>query len=200
MDNQYPGNSDRGQEQAQQSYQKRVETPVINGSAKAKEKTAWNAIEEFFGLGECKSFRDYVGALSDMTNRVYGAIDTLLGNRKYQNTTVPAARVQYSSYYNNPVQQPQTPAQPQQNRLDGYGQYYITYDLREDAEVVLASMIEMLGIYRNVSIGDMFDLSGLTDPHGYTNVKWGWKSLEGVRVIPYGSKWVITVPPAGPIP
>lgn len=199
MDNQYPGNSDRGQEL--QSYQKRVDKPVVNGATAAKEKTVWNSIEEFFGLGECKSFRDYVGALSDMTNRVYGAIDTLLGNRKYQNTTVPAARVQYSSYYNNPVQQPQqAPAQQQQARLDGYGQYYITYDLREDAEVVLASMIEMLGIYKNVSIGDMFDLSGLTDPHGYTNVKYGWKSLDGVRVIPYGSKWAINVPSAGPIP
>jgi len=104
MGNVYPGNSDRQQENLPQNYQqKRVEGPVVKGGVQQKEKTVWNSIEEFFGLGECRSFRDYVGALSDMTNRVYGAIDTLLGNRKYQNSGVPGARVSYSSYYNNPA-------------------------------------------------------------------------------------------------
>ena len=199
MGKQYPGNSDRSQENLQPNPQKRVSEPVVSGNVKAKEKTAWNAIEDFFGLGECKSFRDYVSALSDMTNRVYGAIDTLLGNRKYQNSTVPGARVQYSNYYNSPAQ-PSTNQQHPQNSVPGnYGQYYITYDLREDAEVVLAKMFELLQIYHNVSIGDMFDLAGLTSPNGYTDMKYGWRNLDGVRAIPYGSKWVLNLPAAAQI-
>ena len=193
MDN-YPANSDRRQEGLPEP-QKRVDAPVVSGTATRKDKTAWNSIEEFFGLGECKSFRDYVAALSDMTNRVYGAIDTLLGNRKYQNSTVPGARVQYTSYYNNPTQVPQN-NQQQQSTSVSYGQYYITYDQRSDAELVLAKMWELLGVYHNVSVGDMFDLAGLSSPQGYTDMKYGWRSLDGVRVIPYGSKFVINLPAA----
>ena len=197
MDNQYPANSDRSRENPQPSYQKRVEGPVVNGGVTRKEKSAWNAVEEFFGLGECKSFRDYVGALSDMTNRVYGAIDTLLGNRRYQNTTVPGARVQYSGMYNPQtavIQAPQQQAPATQ--VSAYGQYYITYDLRQDAELVLVKMLELLQIYRNVSVGDMFDLAGISSPNGYTDMKYGWRSLDDARVIPFGSKWVINLPPA----
>lgn len=196
MDNQYPANSDRSQElQNHGGYQKRVTESVVNGAATRKDKSMWDSIAEFFGLGECNSFRDYVGALSDMTNRVYGAIDTLLGNRKYQNTTVPGARVQYTSYYNSPAQ-PQPP-QPQQTNLPvNYGQYYITYDLRQDAEVVLARMLGLLQLYQNVSVGDMFDLAGISSPNGYTDMKFGWRDLSAARVIPYGSKWVISLPQA----
>ena len=196
MDNQYPANSDLSKENPQPSYQKRVDGPVVNGGVTRKERSAWNAIEEFFGLGECKSFRDYVGALSDMTNRVYGAIDTLLGNRKFQNTTVPGARVQYSSMYNPPFATQQPVQQPSQPAIGAYGQYYITYDLRQDAEIVLAKMFELLQIYRNVSIGDMFDLAGISSPNGYTDMKFGWRSLDGAQVIPLGSKWVINLPAA----
>ena len=197
MDSQYPANSDRSKEAAQQSYQKRVEGPVVNGNVTRKERSVWGSIAEFFGLGECRSFRDYVGAVSDMTNRVYGAIDTLLGNRKYQNTTVPGARIQYSGMYNPQTAAPQTTApQPQATQTGMYGQYYITYDLRQDAEVVLAKMFELLHIYRNVSVGDMFDLAGISSPNGYTDMKYGWRSLDGAQVIPFGSKWVINLPAA----
>ena len=200
MGNVYPGNSDRQQENLPTNYQqKRVEGPVVKGGVQQKEKTVWNSIEDFFGLGECRSFRDYVGALSDMTNRVYGAIDTLLGNRKYQNSGVPGARVSYSSYYNNPAPAPATAQQqpPQQRpNLDQFGPYYILYDYREDAEVVLAKMMELLQIYHNASIDDMYDLAGLTSPLGYTGANYGWKDLNGVRVIPYGSKHVINLPAA----
>lgn len=204
MENQqYPGNSDKALENPQQPpAQKRVSAPVINGGAQVREKTAWNAIEDFFGLGECHSFRDYVSALSDMTNRVYGAIDTLLGNRKYQNSTMPAARIAYSQCYPYPQQpaQPQNPVQPQ-GAPGIYGQNYIIYDNRQDAELVLVKMLEMLQIYHNVSIGDMFDLAGISDPNGYTGMNWGWRDggLNGVHPVPFGSKWVLNLPPVVPL-
>lgn len=198
MDNKYPGNSDL---QQQENYQqKRVTESVVKGGASVKEKTVWNQIEDFFGLGECRSFRDYVGALSDMTNRVYGAIDTLLGNKRYQNSPAPGARVQYTSYYNG-QQPPQQTAQVQQNQpqrpnLDQFGPYYILFDFREDAEVVLAKMMELLQVFKNASIDDMYDLAGITSPLGYTGANYGWRDLSGVRTRPYGSKFVIDLPPA----
>ena len=208
MENRYPGNSDRERENlpaTQQNYQqKRVTESVVKGGATVKEQSVLRGVANFFGIEECHSFRDYVAALSDMTNRVYGAIDTLLGNRKYQNSTVPGARVSYTSYYNNPVQAtPPAQAQPvPRQNLDQYGPFYIQYDFREDAEIVLAKMMELLQIYHNVSIDDMYDLAGITSPVGYTGANYGWKEgmLNGARVRPYGSKFVIELPAIVPIP
>jgi len=203
MDNQYPGNSDRGQaalpESTQTNYQEhRVKSAVVTGDVQRKEKSAFDSVRDFFGIAECNNFRDYVSALSDMTNRVYGAIDTLLGNRKYQNSTVPGARVSYGSYYNNPVAQNAAPpqAKPQQSV---YGPDSVIFDLRSDAEIVYGRMIELLQMYQNVSVGDMYDLAGLTSPHGYTDFKYGWRDLSGARVVPFGSKWVISLPAPMPL-
>ena len=203
--NQYPGNSDRGQqtpaEAVSPSYQeRRVKHPVVQGEVRRKEKNSWDGIREFFGIAECNSFRDYVSALSDMTNRVYGAIDTLLGNRRYQNSTVPGARVSYGSYYQNPVV-PNSPTQgaAKQPQPGIYGSDGPLFDLRSDAEVVLGNMFGLLTDYQNVSVGDMYDLAGLTSPHGYTDFKYGWRELTNARVVPFGSKWVISLPPAMPL-
>ena len=177
MDNQYPANSDRGQflpeSAAPQNYQEhRVKNPVVTGDVQRKEKNSWDSVREFFGIAECNSFRDYVSALSDMTNRVYGAIDTLLGNRKWQNTTVPGARVSYGSYYQSPtISQPAVPGQARPQQPSVYGPESVVFDMRADAEIVLGKMFELLQIYQNVSVGDMYDLAGLTSPNGYTDFK-----------------------------
>ena len=202
--NQYPANSDRGQQapdSAGTNYQeRRVKHAVVNGEVQRKEKNSWDSIREFFGIAECNSFRDYVSALSDMTNRVYGAIDTLLGNRKFQGSNVPGARISYSSYYQGPGYAPNqmqgAAKQPQQSI---YGPDSVIFDMRSDAEIVLGKMFEMLQQYQNVSVGDMYDLAGLTSPNGYTDFKYGWRELGGARVVPFGSKFTISLPPAMPL-
>ena len=197
----YPANSDKAiQNLPTPSYQqKHVDAPVVKGGVQTREKSMWNNIAEFFGIKECKTFRDYVSAVSDMTNRVYGAIDTLLGNRNASNSPVPGARVQYTSYYNSQQSQPAAQAQPVSLKpsLDQYGPYYVLYDMREDAELVLARMIELISSeFRNASIDDLYDLSGITSPIGYTGANYGWTDLSVARVRPYGSKFVIDLPPA----
>lgn len=204
MENQYPANSDRGQalpDGNTTNYQQhRVTGSVVSGEVQRKERGTWDSVREFFGIAECNSFRDYVSALSDMTNRVYGAIDTLLGNRKWQNTTVPGARISYGSYYQNPVA-PQAPVQGQVRSAQQamYGPESILFDMRSDAEIVLGKMFELLQMYQNVSVGDMYDLAGLTSPSGWTDFKYGWRELNGARVVPIGSKWTISLPPVTPL-
>ena len=205
MENQYPANSDRGQnlpDGSPANYQEhRVKSSVVSGEVQRREKNAWDGVREFFGIAECNSFRDYVSALSDMTNRVYGAIDTLLGNRKWQNTTVPGARISYGSYYQNPVTPQQTMiiGQPKPQQPGVYGPEGVIFDMRQDAEIVLGKMFELLQMYQNVSVGDMYDLAGLTSPNGYTDFKYGWRELNGARVVPFGSKFTISLPPAMPL-
>ena len=184
MDNQYPANSDKSREEY---AQKHVSGPSISeGAAHVKKKTWFDQLLEFFGLGECKTFRDYVSTVGDMTNRVYGAIDTLMGGRPVNGApSVPGARIAYSNMYNQAQQtQSKSPAP-----IGGYAD--LEFDYRSDAEVVLFRMNEILQLYKTVSVGDMFDIAGVTSPNGYTDQKFGWRNITGARVVPVGRKYRI---------
>lgn len=187
---QYPNNSDKAREQ-QDYANKRVGAPAVNGGVQIKKKTWLDHFREFFGLSECHSFRDYVSTVSDMTNRVYGAVDTLLGGRPQPpNGSVPAARISYANYYNTPLQQPQQ-GNAQQRLTSMYSYADIEFDRRADAETVLYRMMELLSMYHSVSVGDMFDLAGITSPNGYTDQKFGWTDVSMARVVPVGGKFRI---------
>lgn len=190
----YPSNSDRAQQApalpAGRPSEKHIEQ-VTTGGVKRKEKGVMDDIREFFGLGELKTFRDYVSFVSDITNRIYGALDTLMGNRR-GNSNVPGARIAYS--------QPYQPNQPQGNARQRTAASYsyddLIFDMRGDAEVTLSRMYELLGTYRAVSIADMFDLAGVTSPNGYTDNKYGWTDLSEARVVRVNGGYIIDLPRA----
>jgi hypothetical protein len=191
MEPQYPSNSDKSREHTDYSN-KHVTGPAVSGGARCREKNWLDQVREFFGIAECHTFRDYVSTLSDVTNRVYGAIDTLLGGRPANiQSQVPGARIAYANYYNQ-----QTPkAQPSGQQKTFFAATYedLEFDLRQDAEIVLLRMNELLQMYQAVSVGDLFDLAGVTSPNGYTDQKFGWTpgTISGARVVPFGRKYRI---------
>ena len=191
----YPSNTDAARQAAQQapSNPKNVE-PAVSG-ASTIQKSVLDKTTEFFGLQKPKTFGDWVAVVADMTNRVYSAFDTITGNKRNQsNLSVPAARVAYGQFYNQ-AQTAQQYAQPKQTSTYSYDD--ILYRTRGDAEVVLAQMRELLEMYHNVSVGDLFDLSGISAPNGYTDQKFGWKDLSMARVVPAGNGFMILLPKAG---
>lgn len=52
---------------------------------------------------------------------------------------------------------------------------------RIEAEEVLGNMISLLERYEQVSVSDLYNLTGITP--SYTDEKWGWTTLQGARVI-----------------
>lgn len=196
MADMYPGNSDsRPQTTPEQTGMKHVQGPVITGSAMTREKTWLDKLRTFFGLDNAHTFKDYVEFASDMTNRVYGAVDMLTGNRRGPNVpTVPGARIAYGSYYQQPAPQPQNNAQ--QRLTASYSYDDIIYSSLGDAQITLEKMFELLQQYRAVSIADLFDLSGLTSPNGYTDNKYGWTDLRSACVVRANGGYMIRLPRA----
>lgn len=196
MDN-YPANSDRAHETAALPAGRPSEKEVgkvTSGQVVRKEPGVMDQVREFFGMGELKTFRDYVSFISDITNRVYGAMDMLMGNRRGGNANVPGARIAYSQPYQPSSQQPQGNAR--QRVAANYSYDDLIFSMRGDAELVLTRMYELLGTYRAVSIADMFDLAGVTSPNGYTDNKYGWTDLSDARVIRVNGGYVIDLPRA----
>lgn len=68
----------------------------------------------------------------------------------------------------------------------------IFFDFEEEAELVLAKMLERLAMFGRVSVLDMRNLCGRKgDP---VHHRWGWTDLRGVDIIGTTEGWVIALP------
>lgn len=68
---------------------------------------------------------------------------------------------------------------------------------REEADIILDAMFNLLSTYEVVSVHDLHELAGL--PTSHVDQKWGWTDLKGVDVRPSRDGFYIDLPPEEPI-
>ncbi len=68
---------------------------------------------------------------------------------------------------------------------------------REEAELVLERLNDIIDTYEVASVADLNDLVGL--PTSYVNNKWGWIYLGDVQIRQIREGYLIDLPPAEPI-
>lgn len=73
----------------------------------------------------------------------------------------------------------------------------VILETREDAEVVLERMKDIIDGYGVVTVGDLCELLEVSAPHTYE--KWGWDYLTGVQVKPIREGYLLDLPPPQPI-
>lgn len=102
--------------------------------------------------------------------------------------------------YNNPINRgeyrdPRTsPPLPGTNRVPRRGRNDYILTTREDANLVLERMGDILEVYEVVSVADLNELVGF--PVTHTDNKWGWDDLTGVDVRQIREGYLIELPPA----
>lgn len=139
------------------------------------------------------------GIKTVLANVINTSIDMFFWGRggKTANST-PGAKVSYNNYYGQVAQQ--KPAIKQAPSTSSYFFADPEYDTRDKADTVLRNMREALAVYDNVSINDLYDLSGITGTMRPNDNKYGWFDLTNAKVVrrPDG-KYVIDFPNAVPI-
>lgn len=72
----------------------------------------------------------------------------------------------------------------------------IIFDTRGEAEKVLQSMDDVISRYGFISIGDMYDMVGITA--NYTDNKYGWTDLKGAHPERVNGGYILKLPSANP--
>ena len=68
---------------------------------------------------------------------------------------------------------------------------------REDAELVMERMADILDQFQKVSVADLYDLLGM--PTSMSDNKWGWRVLSSPGIAQVREGWLIELPNAEPI-
>ena len=108
--------------------------------------------------------------------------------------------------YNNPINRPgyrdsahprPTPLVPGESRSPRHNRDDFILSSREEAELVLERMNDIIETYEVVSVADLNDLVGF--PTSYVDNKWGWSYLGEVQIQQIREGYLINLPSAEPI-
>ena len=179
--------------------EKKVEK-VVTGNVKMKKKTGLSAFVGSVFQEDAQSVKRYIFA-DVLLPALKKAIDDVVSNgirmllygdsASKSSSNGLSSRISYNRMYGN-QQSYQT-----ENRFSMELVDQPIFDNRGDAELVLTQMDEILSVYKVVTLGDFYDLLGITAP--FTANKYGWTNLRSASVVSARGGWVIKLPKALPI-
>ena len=165
-----------------EQHEKKIEK-VVSGTAKTKKKSEMSKFKDIFISEDASNVKSYVlmdvlipamkKAISDI---VTTGIDMILyGEEGESRRRAPSERVSYRRYYD----QRDDRSIDRVRTRTGYSYDDIIVDNRGEAEEVLSRMDELIDQYGVVSVGDLYDLVGLTG--NYTDQKYGWTNIRTAK-------------------
>lgn len=198
----YRANSNKSKAEAAKKKEKPKFTKVIDGEATLEKHGIINRVFKNFIKEDARTVFNYTleevvapGIKTVLENVIKASIDMFFWGKggKASGQNVPVAKISYSNYYGT----------VQQQKTAKNASYFFAdpeFDTREKADAVLKAMKEALGIYDNVSIADLYDMSGVTGVYRPNDNKYGWFDLSGADVVRrIDGKYVISFPNAVPI-
>ena len=174
---------------------------VITGKAKAK-KNEIRKFTDIFIAEDKHAVKEYIitdvliPRLKDtFVDIVTGAINMFFyGQTGSRKTSSTASRVSYRSYYDKK----EDPRSADSSRAKvGYSYDDITLETRPEAEEVLERLDEAIKVYGMVSVGDLYDLVGISGE--YTDQKYGWYNLRNADIVRVRDGYLLKLPKALPL-
>lgn len=185
----YKSNSHRSKEETKVVDAKPQVAKVTTGSTKKKKKSEVSKFASTFLAEDVTNVRSYVieevlipAAKKALADIVTNGIDMLLYGEVRSKNKDKGSKVSYSGYYSRKDGRERERDRDGSRRKsrNGYDYEDIIFDTRGDAESVLDSMFELLDKYEVVSVGDFYDLAGISG--NYIDNKFGWTSLRNADV------------------
>ena len=177
---------------------------IVSSGVKTKKKTGLSKFASDFIAEDAKSVKSYIFAdvlLPAAKKAVYDifteGIDMILyGGKGGGKRKSSGSKVSYRSYYDDRRYDDERRASATtRNRFDFDD---IIFDTRGDAEAVLDQMRDVIETYKVVTVADMYDMAGLTEP--YTSNKYGWMNLRNAQVRRImGGGYALDLPKASPL-
>lgn len=173
---------------------------VVKGNVKIKKKSEARKFADVFlpeDISNVKSFIFQDVLIPALKKVISDTVDTFLyGGSRRGGSTSNAGKVSYSSYYGGDRFDRRDDRPPFDTRR-GFDLGDIVLDTRQEANDVLNRMEELIDSYKQVTVGDLYDLLGKSCD--YTANNYGWTSVRAAEVIRARDGYLIKFPRPMPI-
>lgn len=202
MNEEYKSNSHRSKEGKTEALtdRKKVEK-VVHGRVRTKPKSGVSKITDVFISEDAANVKSYIvmdvlvpavkKAISDI---VRDGIDMILyGESRGRKSSSASGYVSYRDYSRSDDRDRFRDSRSRSS----YAHDDIILDSRGEAEEVLTRMDELIDMYGNVSVADLYDLVGKSSE--YTDNKYGWTNIRNAEPIRVRDGYMLKLPKALPI-
>jgi len=204
----YQGNSNKEKTVVDKlkTVERAPQEKVVTGTVIVKDKTLGSRFKNVFFGGDLNTSAKYVAAEVLLPALRNLALDMLQkgGERLIFGDTAPRRRsipTTYSSrvQYNNPAVVRRTqylPDQPAERWVATTNKKSIddiVVALKEDADVVVERVSDIVDQYEVVSVADVYEMLGL--PSSHIDNKWGWTQLPHIELRQVREGWRLSFPP-----
>lgn len=195
----YKGNSNRSKREKEET-EKRLEK-ITTGSVKTKKKSGMSKVANALISEDASNVKSYIlmdvlipslkKAVSDI---ITNGIEMLLYGETSGKRRDRADKVSYGSYYNKDRDRD---GRDRYRARSTYEYDDIVLATRGEAERVIDRLEDSLYEYGTVSVGDLYDLVGVTG--SFTDYKYGWTDLRSARAERVRDGYLLRLPRALPL-
>lgn len=116
----------------------------------------------------------------------------MYGETKKSSSSTITSKISYSGFYKD---SDSTSYTERRSSIGSFDYDTIRFKTRGDAELVLASMEEVIERFGFVTVGDFYDLAEVSTDNYAVN-KYGWKDIQSARIVYTSEGYIIKLPRA----
>ncbi|WP_347256111.1 hypothetical protein [Anaerostipes sp. PC18] len=192
----YKPNSHRSKELKTDREKKKVKQ-VVKGPVKVKRKGELKKIMDVFLPEDVTNAKTYIVfdvLIPSIKDFLYESMGTILYGEEGRQKRTSSTKTSYRRFYDEKNNR----ARDTRRNRSNFEYDDVVLDSRGEAEEVLAEMDELISIYGFVSVADLYDMVGITQPYTYN--KYGWTSLNSASVTKLrGGGYLLNLPKALPL-
>lgn len=215
MENEFPGNSRRGStapESKQVESEKKIEAVVTGEVVRRKKPVGRRFLETFLG-GSAQEVARYLlmevmlpAAKDLITDTVSQGVERLVYGEtrsisRRPGGYRPSSSASYVSYnrMSSPGSGPLPSRRDDPRNISQQARREHNFDevllaSRVEAENVYRKLIDLIERYQMFSVADFYSLVGVSASH--TDEKWGWASMDGIKIVRVHNGYIIEFPRA----
>lgn len=168
---------------------------IVSGETHIKKKSKFKKLTDVLiaeDIDDVKSYIIFDIIIPAIKRTVLDSVDTILNGRSSKRKTNTSNRISYRRYYEEDNRN--------ENKSYKYSFDYdnVAFETRGDAEAVLSTMDDIIEMYGSVSVGDFYDMSGIST-NNYSVNKYGWTDIRNSKVFRSGNKYYIDFPKPKPL-
>jgi hypothetical protein len=170
---------------------KKIE-PVVKNQVKTKEKSIARKFQETFRLSDLSEIKGYIYedlVIPGFKKAIRGIVDIILdGEIRSSGKPSNGYRINYNRISANGKREDPEPKKKKRDFRD------LIFETRADAEEVLSSLAELIDVYGQASIADLYSCCDITAE--FTEFRYGWTNIAGASVSRVRDGYVLNLPKA----
>ena len=203
-EHEYKPNSHRYREnQADTPVERKKVEKVVKGVVKTKKKSQIHKFTDIFVAEDIRDVKTYLIddlLIPSIKNTILDLIvegATIIFKGEPGRNRKSGSSVDYVSYRRYADRDRRDDRHRDTRTRTSYGFDDIILESRSEAEDVLTRMDELIELYGEVSIADMYELIGKSC--NYTDNKYGWKNIRNAEPVRVRDGWMLKLPKAIPL-